>query len=161
MSAGPLKKLKGNLYLGYRALIAHPLRKLFDTDPRSGKERFLANYAPEGLVPISLEDRAVLKGASRCIHCGLCDAYDPSMSALPRTMYDGASLLPVAYARATPGLNRIAAVLERLEDAALVKAERVCPTRVPLKEIAAMLKRKLAELRVEQAKLQTSESASS
>ena len=42
------KKLKGDLYLAYRALVAHPLRKLLTHDARTGLQRFLDNYAAEG-----------------------------------------------------------------------------------------------------------------
>src|SRR5688572_15466275 len=94
------QKVRGNLYLAYRALIAHPLRKLFSEDPLRGSRRFLANYGPEGNVPLSLEERALLKGASRCIHCGLCDAYDREALQVARTLHPGASWIPVSYARA-------------------------------------------------------------
>lgn len=140
-----VQKLKGDAFLGYRALLL-PLRKLFSRDERTGKRRFLANYAPEGNLPTSTEDLAVLRGASRCIHCGLCEAYDQALSVLPRTVYGGASALPVAYTRATPGLPHARKVIERLDEAQLARAEAVCPTRVPLREIARYLKRKLAEL---------------
>ena len=144
--AGALKRLKGDLYMGYRAAIAHPLRLLFSQDERTGKQRFLDNYAPEGLLPTSAEDRAVLQAASRCIHCGLCDAYDAALSSLPRTLYDGASLLPVAWSRATPDLPAARAAVERIAPEQLARAEAVCPTRVPLGRIVAYLRRKLEEL---------------
>src|SRR5215471_17290264 len=106
--------LKGDLYLGYRALIAHPLKKLFDADERSGKERFLANYAPEGLIPTSLADRGIVRAAARCIHCGLCEAFE--LTPLPRALDEGASLLPLVYSRATPSLPFARSVLQQLKD---------------------------------------------
>jgi succinate dehydrogenase/fumarate reductase-like Fe-S protein len=141
-----LQELKGDLYLGYRALFAHPLKRLFSRDDRSGKQRFLDNYASEGLVPITVEDRQVLHAAARCIHCGLCDAYDLALAAIPRTTYDGASLLPIAYSRSTLDLPRARTVLAQLRDEHLVQAEAVCPTRVPLRRIAGYLQRKLQEV---------------
>lgn len=60
--------LKGDLYLRYRAAIVHPLKKLFSRDERTGKQRFLDNYAPEGLLPTTEEERRILHAASRCIH---------------------------------------------------------------------------------------------
>ena len=145
MAAG-FQKLKGDLYMGYRAAVAHPLRLLFSNDERTGKQKFLDNYAPEGLLPTSAEDREVLHAASRCIHCGLCDAYDAALSSLPRTLYDGASALPVSWSRATPDLPAAHAALERLHPEQLARAEAVCPTRVPLRRVAAYLQRKLEEL---------------
>lgn len=146
----PWKKLKGDLYLVYRALVAHPLRRLFSADDRTGKQRFLDNYAAEGLVPMTPEDRDVLHGAARCIHCGLCDAYDLALSAIPRTAYDGASLLPIAYSRATPDLPRARAALSQLREDQLIRAEAVCPTRVPLRSLVRYLQRKLREVSFEQ-----------
>ena len=143
---GLVERLKGDLYLAWRAAVAHPLRLLFSGDERSGKERFLLNYAVEGNLPTSEADRRVLHGASRCIHCGLCDAYDPSLSRLPRTVTDGPSLLPMALARAMPDLPHARDALLAVDAAALAEAEKVCPTRVPLVDIAEYLKRKLAEL---------------
>ena len=149
MSGGFLHKLKGDLFLGYRALLAHPWRKFLDEDIRSGKDKFLGNYAPEGLLPTSVEDRAVLHGASRCIHCGLCDAYDPALSQLPRSVYLGASQLAVSYSRAVPDVPHVAEIVARLEDAQMQRAEAVCPTRVPLRDILLYLRRKLAELKAQ------------
>lgn len=143
---GFLQRQAGTLYLGYRALIAHPLRKLFRSGELTGKERFLRNYAPEGNVPTSNEDRRVLRGAARCIHCGLCEAYDSALAELPRTLHGGASLLPVALARATPDLPRARALLARLKPESLARGEAVCPTRVPLREIAAFLSKRLREM---------------
>jgi succinate dehydrogenase/fumarate reductase-like Fe-S protein len=141
--------LKGNLYLGYRAVIAHPLRRLFDTSELSGKRRFLANYATEGNLPTSLEDREVLLAASRCIHCGLCDAQDVALAAARRSEYLGASQLPVRLSRAMPDLEQARAVLARVDENGLKAGEAVCPTRVPLVTLWRYLQRKLAELDAE------------
>lgn len=144
--AGVFTRLKGDLYMAYRAVIAHPLRALFRGDERSGKQRFLDNYAPEGLVPTSAEDRQILQAASRCIHCGLCDAYDPSLSKLPRTAYDGPSAMPISWSRATPDLPHAREGLLGIAPELLARAEAICPTRVPLRRIAEYLHRKLSEL---------------
>ena len=144
--AGGLRKLKGDLYMGYRALVAHPLRQLFSRDERTGKQKFLDNYAPEGLLPTTADERALLHEASRCIHCGLCDAYDPTLSSLPRTVYDGQSLLAVSYSRATPDMPRARAAIVSIRPEDLARGEAVCPTRVPLRRIATYLKDKLQAL---------------
>jgi succinate dehydrogenase/fumarate reductase-like Fe-S protein len=146
MPSGLIQKLRGDFYLAYRATLAHPLRQLFSTDERSGRQRFLDNYAPEGLVPTTMEDREVLRGASRCIHCGLCEAYDSALAQLPRTVYDGASALAVSYSRATPELPHARAAVLALAEDTLRRGEAVCPTRVPLRALLSYLQRKLAEL---------------
>ncbi|HEY8207512.1 MAG TPA: hypothetical protein VIG99_08530 [Myxococcaceae bacterium] len=144
--SGFLQRQAGTLYLAYRALIAHPLKKLFQRGDVAPRDRFLRNYAPEGNVPTTEEDRRVLRGASRCVHCGLCEAYDAALAELPRTLHGGASLLPVALARATPDLPRARALLEKLKPESLARGEAVCPTRVPLQEIAAWLARRLRDM---------------
>lgn len=142
----PITLIKGNLYLAWRALVMHPMRLMLSTDERPGKQRFLDNYASEGLIPFSVEERRVLSKASRCIHCGLCDAYDLALAAQPRTRFDGPSAIPLAWARATPDLPRARSALVALDEEALIRAEKVCPTRVPLRELAETLRAKLAQL---------------
>jgi len=141
-----VQKLKGNLYLGYRALIAHPLRMLMEQEQGPGEQRFLRNYAGEGNIPLTLEDREVLRGASRCIACGLCDGFDGALASASRTVHLGASLFPVSLSRATPDLPHARADVEAIAQDQLWKSEAVCPTRVPLRAIAGYLKRKLEEL---------------
>ena len=51
-------------YLGWRALVAHPLKRLF-RQRGTGLERFRAAYVSEGLVPTRPEDRAVGEAAVR------------------------------------------------------------------------------------------------
>lgn len=140
------QKLRGNLYLAYRALVAHPLRRLLSEEEGTGRQRFLGNYAAEGNIPFTDADRAVLKGASRCIHCGLCNAYDRALLETSRQLYGGASLIAPSYARATPDLPRARAALAEATDARLLRAEAVCPTRVPLRALAQLLRQKLQEL---------------
>lgn len=139
-------RLKGDLCLAWRAAVAHPLRLLFRADQRSGQERFLRNYAVEGNIPTSREDALILSGASKCIHCGLCDAFYPARSALPRSVNDGPSSLPVALARATPDLPHARPALVAFDESALAEAERVCPTGVPLVGIWKYLRRKQVAL---------------
>lgn len=159
MSVGFKRKLKGNMFLGYRAIFAHPWKRFLSEDLRTGKERFLDNYAPEGCLPTTEADREILRGASRCIHCGLCDSADRALSTLPRTLYSGASQIPVSWSRAVPDLPHLREVLTRLDDSQLDAAEAVCPTRVPLRAIVGLLRRKLEELEPYQRRPKLGESA--
>jgi hypothetical protein len=52
----------------------------------------------------------------------------------------------VSLARATPDLPRARTLLAKLKPESLARAEAVCPTRVPLQEIAAYLSRRLREM---------------
>jgi hypothetical protein len=135
------RRLESNLYWAYRAVIAQPLKRLLRSNSSDGLHRFLANYAVEGLLPMTAEDHQVLKGASRCIHCGVCDAFGPSSQG----SFQGTSLLPVAYSRATPHLVNLEGALSNLKAESLERAEAVCPTRVPLRALAIYLQRKLVE----------------
>jgi hypothetical protein len=142
------QRLRADLYLAYRATVAHPLRRLFSRTDGRGRERFLGNFAPEGLVPTSLEDRATLLEASRCIQCGLCDAYSLSTIAASPP-----SWLPLTT-RSTPDFRYAKASLERFNPEQLRSAEAVCPTRVPLERIYAYARVKLTELERYQAQLE-------
>ncbi len=137
------KRILADLYLGYRAFAVHPLKRLLRGEERTGREQFLANYAAEGLLPITAEERALLRGAERCICCGLCDAQP---GAEVTRAYQGPSFIPVAYTRATPHLREMGSALREVNQAQLLLGEAVCPTRVPLVALATYLRRKFDEL---------------
>ena len=59
------------VYLAYRALLAHPLRRLRLVG--SGLDRFRAAYVSEGLVPTATADGEIAAAAAACISCGLCE----------------------------------------------------------------------------------------
>lgn len=50
------------------------LQRIYRPGDNGGAARFLENYAPEGMAPLSLEAEEALKRAGGCIHCGLCEA---------------------------------------------------------------------------------------
>lgn len=132
-----MSRFWGNLYLAYRALAARPLKRLLRGE--GGIERFYENYGPEGLIPTTAQDRAMLTAAGRCIACGLCDAFDGNLSRMDRSVYDGASLLPRQWARTSVDLTHARRALSRLRPAELEEAQYVCPTGVPLVELAHWL----------------------
>lgn len=133
-----MSRTGSTLYLAYRAIFVRPLKAALARD--GGIERFYENYASEGLVPTRPGDRAALAAAGRCISCGLCDAFDRNLSKLPRTAYDGASLLPRQYTRSSADIPHLLPLIRRLRPADLRRAEAVCPTGVPLVELAHWLK---------------------
>lgn len=135
-------RLAADGYLAWRALVAHPLRRAFDAGPR-GRDKFLAHYAPEGLVPTTPADKAMLAAAGRCIHCGLCDAFDGQLARLPKAVYGGAALVPLQYARSSVELVHAGAAIRAIDPEAYRDAEAVCPTRVPLVALAGWLKERL------------------
>ena len=142
-----MKKLVALALLGLRALFLHPFAQLFTPAERKGKRRFLSNYAPEALVPMTAQDRAELPRFSGCINCGLCDAVCPLVGRAAPEEFRGPSLFALAYSRATPELPHLRRVVSALDACGDCHAcQDVCPRAVPLLEIFAFTKRKLLEV---------------
>jgi hypothetical protein len=134
------KNATGNLYLGWRALVAQPLRLALRGAP--GADRFRANFFPEGLIPTTREDRERMCEAARCIACGLCEA--PAVSArVPSPM-----LLALVFSRSSVELPDARAALARFHDVpdALRAGEALCPTGVPLRRLADWLAERLGRV---------------
>ncbi|HET7754213.1 MAG TPA: 4Fe-4S dicluster domain-containing protein [Anaeromyxobacteraceae bacterium] len=127
-------------YLGYRALLAHPLKLL--KEPGSGRERFLANYAPEGLLPTSEDERRTGEEASACIACGLCDAACDLAGAVPAIRALGLHATFRLYSKSSVELPWAAAALDAC--ARCTGCEGVCPTGVPISRIVSSLRERLA-----------------
>ena len=136
----------GWMRLGARALVIHPAQLAWRGEP--GAERFRENFLPEGLVPTTMADRELLRGASRCIGCRLCDSaaqgeqaegHAPFQS--PRGDGPRPSLVPLVFSRSSVELveARTAVTALRSRPALLAEGERRCPTGVPLVRLGAWL----------------------
>ena len=140
-----MRRLLALFFLAWRAVVLHPLRAAL-AGPR-GKQRFLDNYAPEALVPYTAAERRVLPRFSGCIQCGLCDAICPLVPRLPKADWRGPSLFAVAYSRATPELKQLRKPIALLDECGTCSAcHTVCPRGVPLLEIFAFTRQKLADV---------------
>lgn len=123
-----LKDLTSDLQLGIRMLFILPVKKLLAAP---GSQTFARNYFAEGLVPTTLSDRGMLRLASRCVGCGLCDAA-PGPGPRP-------SLLATTFSKASQDLVVLGGDLSALAPARLEAAEALCPERVPLRDLQRFL----------------------
>ena len=97
-----------------------------------GVDRFLENYAHEGMPPMVAGDEAVLVGVGRCIHCGLCEA----VCAEPVDRW-------TTYSRAVAMAAEAAATIPAACPDGCSACVDICPTAVPLAEIPAFVQRRL------------------
>lgn len=111
-----------------------------------GLARFEANYASDRLLPVPQEDRAMLDTFGGCIACGMCDVFFPAYGATPRGDLRAASDLPISYSRSLPDYDALGRALGRLKQADLERLERICPTSVPFRRLAAFVESQGAEL---------------
>jgi len=123
-------------YLGWRALVAHPVKRLAHRG--SGLARFEAAYFPEGLFPTPSVDRAVREEAAACISCGLCESACDLAGASPEVRALG---LPAAFRL----YSRSSAMLPRASEAigacaACAGCDAICPTGVPISRVLAHLR---------------------
>jgi succinate dehydrogenase/fumarate reductase-like Fe-S protein len=140
-----IRRLLALFFLGWRAVVLHPIRAAL-AGPR-GKQRFLDNYMPDLLVPCSADDRRQLLRFSGCIQCGICDAVCPLVGRLPRQDWRGPSQFAVAYSRATPELPALRLPISLLDNCGTCRlCQDWCPRAVPLLDIFAFTRRKLAQV---------------
>jgi heterodisulfide reductase subunit C len=124
-------------YLAWRALVAHPLKRLF-RQPGPGLERFRAAYVAEGLVPTRPEDRAAGEEAAACIACGLCETGCDLARATPAARALGLHAAFRLYSRSFAALPLAAEALEHC--AGCTGCDALCPTGVPISRILAHLR---------------------
>lgn len=136
-----MPSLRALAYLGWRALVAHPLKRLF-RQRGTGLERFTEAYVSEGLVPTSPEDRAVGEAASACIACGLCESGCDLSGAAPAVRALGLHAAFRLYSRNAAELPLAREPLEAC--AACAGCDALCPTGVPISRIVRHLRARAA-----------------
>lgn len=124
------------VYLAYRALLAHPLRRLRLVG--SGLDRFRDAYVSEGLVPTATTDREIAEAAAACISCGLCETGCDLAGAAPAVRALGLHATFRLYARNSAELPLAAAALTACEGCTGCDAR--CPTGVPISRIVNHLR---------------------
>ncbi len=123
-------------YLGWRALVAHPLKRAF-RQPGTGLERFSAAYVTEGLVPTRTEDRAAGEAAAACISCGLCELGCDLARASPEIRALGLHAAFRLYSRSSTELPLAREALAAC--AGCAGCDALCPTGVPISRIVSHL----------------------
>ncbi len=98
---------------------------------RRGLAAFMTSYAPDRLPALSPSERANLPAMSSCIACGICG-------------HEVMSVM-LAGARSMPDFDASTKLLARLTDKQLAMLEPRCPTRVPMRQIAAFVRTKAAD----------------
>jgi heterodisulfide reductase subunit C len=129
------------VYLGWRALVAHPLKMLF-RQRGTGLERFRAAYVTEGLVPTSREDRAEGEAAAACISCGLCETGCDLARASPQLRALGIHAAFRLYGRNAAELPLAAEALAACSGCE--GCDALCPTGVPIARLLGQLRARAA-----------------
>jgi hypothetical protein len=126
------------------ALIRSLLALLFG--PRRGLAEFQASYAADRLPPLAPKERRTLPTLSGCVACGLCDVGEGLREARSRGVYAGTMDLMLASSRSMPDFDAAARSFAAIPDERLAELEARCPTRVPMREVAAFVRAKAREL---------------
>jgi succinate dehydrogenase/fumarate reductase-like Fe-S protein len=111
-----------------------------------GIATFRRNYAADRLPPVAPEERRLLPTWSGCIACGLCDVGEGVRAAAARGSYAGAMDLMLATSRSMPDYDAAALSFAHVSDERLEQLEARCPTAVPMRQIAAFVRKKASEL---------------
>src|SRR5512133_473175 len=123
-------------YLGWRALVAHPLKRAFK-QRGTGLERFSSAYVSEGLVPTRDVDRRMGEAAAACISCGLCETGCALSGASPEVRALGLHAAFRLYPRSATLLPLAREALAAC--AACSGCEALCPTGVPISRVVVHL----------------------
>jgi succinate dehydrogenase/fumarate reductase-like Fe-S protein len=121
------------------ALVLLFVKKIFGRGPR-GLALFQANFAAEGLSRIDPQERADFASFSRCVACGRCNLGDGPRMAASRGAYPGTMALMLAASRSMPDFDMARHAFAWIRDEELGEKERLCPTGVPMRRIAAFVR---------------------
>jgi len=108
--------------------------------------KFVTQYAPDRLLPLTSSDKNWLGRFSECINCGLCDAACKHFGPASRDRIPGPSYWVTSFARALPDFPAIPIDDEFCESCG--DCERICPNHVPIREAIEFIEAKRRELSV-------------
>ncbi len=122
------------------ALVRSLFRRVFSPGSKAGIGAFRANYDADGLPPVSPDEREKLGTFGRCIACGLCDRGEAERIERAGGAYRGIMPLMLAASRSMPDFGAAAVGFSHVPDEVLAEKERLCPTRVPMRDIAQFVR---------------------
>ena len=132
------KRLAAWLNLAYHfarhVLFRMPVRAL-----RHGQEarRFLDAVLPEGYAPLTADERVQFPALMTCVHCGLCSLACPVLREAPASAWVEPWTFVAGPSRA---IDR-ASLVDTPPCALCVECAAVCPTGVPIPQLAALASR--------------------
>lgn len=135
------------LWLLALALVRTLVRRLFGGG-RDGLKRFQENYAADGLSSVTLEQRMSMSRFGRCVACGICNRGEAERIIESNGTYLGIMQLMLATSRSMPDYAAAARSFAFVSDEVLARKEALCPTQVPMREIARFVRDKAAEARI-------------
>ena len=115
---------------------------------RDGLRSFKSNYAADGLLPVTPEERTKLADFGGCIACGICDRGESVRIARSQGAYAGVMEAVLAASRSMPDYAAAAIAFSHVADDQLAAKERTCPTAVPMRQIAAFVRAKASGARL-------------
>lgn len=113
---------------------------------RRGLAEFRRSYALDRLPPLSPGERQLLPRLSGCIACGLCDVGEGAAMVRSGGRYAGVMDLMLTSSRNMPDYDAAIRSFEAVGDERLAELEARCPARVPMRELAAFVRSKAAEM---------------
>lgn len=126
------------------ALVRSVLGSLFGM--RRGLADFFRSYAPDHVVPLDAHDRPRVPRLGGCIACGLCDAGEGAAMARSGGAYHGVMDLMLASSRSMPDYDAAVRSFDAVGEARLAELEKRCPAHVPMREVAAFVRKKALQI---------------
>jgi len=96
--------------------------------------------------PGAADERRYLPQLSGCIACGLCDVGEGERMAASKGLYGGVMDLMLASSRGMPDYDATVRSFNAISEERLAQLEARCPTRVPMRQLAAFVRAKAAEV---------------
>ena len=109
-----------------------------------GARSFRDAVLPEGYVPLEQAEREAVPAWMQCIHCGLCSLACPTIADAPSSAWDEAWTFVAGPSRSIDRAPAVAANIGPCADCAA--CADVCPTGVPIPQMATALRRLAASV---------------